>query len=118
MPDPQKSRSKIVDFIHITGSIASVTGISLLWIKDLIHAPSLVLLVAIPVIITATFLSFGLAFFAFALVRYGYRTFALKEDFAWKAIYLCFSIAAALIFFFCFAALIWTYAVALAQGYF
>jgi hypothetical protein len=115
MPSADVQRSKgfrLIDFIHLVGSIASITGVSLLWIKDSLRVPSTSFLLAIPVLSVATLLSLGLASLAYMLVKTGYDKFVRSSDPGWKVTYLFFSIAAAFLVYSVFAATIWIHAVA------
>jgi hypothetical protein len=109
---------KIERFVHIAASIASVTGISLLVVIQYLGRTPVSLVVAVPVVFCATLISFGIACLGFVGVRYGYQNLVSGRDFLWKTIYFCFAVPVAFLFLFTFGALIWTYAVAIAQTQF
>ena len=89
-----KHRIGIVDVVNIAGSVASLTGISLLWLKD--RVPSAKLFAVIPVVAIVVALSLGLVSLAFVLIRYGYRKLVATRDAAIKLMCLCLSVAVAL----------------------
>jgi hypothetical protein len=94
--DEKKRRFGAIDVINVAGSIASITGISLLWLKG--SMPPAALIAAIPVVAIAVTLSLGLFALAFVIIRYGYYEFVATRDMAWKFTYVCLTIAVALFF--------------------
>jgi hypothetical protein len=72
------------EIVNLLGSIASVTGVSLLWLKDTIKlTPDEIIAVAV----AASFV-LGLATTGVLVIRYGYRRWALQGDALAKVVYL------------------------------
>jgi hypothetical protein len=90
-----RHRFGIVDLVNLTGSIASITGISLLWLKD--SVPTQRLLSLIPIVAIDAALSLGLLASAFVGIRFGYRCLPGKADFAVKLAYFGLTIAVVLL---------------------
>ena len=90
-----KRQVGIVDVVNIAGSVASITGISLLWMKEKIHAANL--LFSVPVVASAAFLSLGLVATAFVAIRFYYFEFFASRDNAIKVMYFGFSAGVTLI---------------------
>lgn len=81
----------IKDIITLAGSIASITGVSLLWLKELLPSANIVL--GVPTLAVASILVVALASTAYLLFRTGYSKIAGDRGGAVKLIYSCFMLA-------------------------
>lgn len=88
--------NKFRDAVNLGGSVASITGISLLWLNQL--TPSVNLLALTPIVVIAALLSVGCVTLAVYLLRSGYQSFVQSATFSMKVVYWCFA-GAAMIFF-------------------
>jgi hypothetical protein len=89
------SIEKIKDTISLAGSVASITGISLLWLKGFYS--SINLLVAVPAFAIASLVAVGCAAVSFLLFSQGYTMLAQSRHFIGKLIYVCFAGAIAIL---------------------
>jgi hypothetical protein len=62
---------RIKESVNLVGSVASITGISLLWLKNLV--PNSNLAIGIPIYAIASLFSLGIIGLAIALFRVGYN---------------------------------------------
>jgi hypothetical protein len=63
-------KTKLKEVINVAGSVASITGVSLLWLKNLnVHAN---LAIVIPFYIVASLLALGLLSLEYVLLDFGY----------------------------------------------
>jgi len=93
-----------IDVVHVLGSVASITGISLLWFKSQLNIQTLV--IDIPVIGLLVLFSLGLVSLGIIAVRFGYTRLFKNSDSPWQFAYfsisipiLCFIIGWCLFFF-------------------
>lgn len=66
-------RSKAREAVHLAGSIASITGVSLLWLKDI--APQTKLWIAVPMYLLASLFSMGVISLAWIFFDFGHKFF-------------------------------------------
>ncbi len=66
-------RTQLKDSVNLAGSVASITGISLLWLKNL--APQSSLAFAVPIYLVASVLGVGVVALAFLVFNFGYNLF-------------------------------------------
>jgi hypothetical protein len=85
-----------IDVVHFCGSVASITGISLLWLKNTILPGKL--LIFLLAYSTATALSLGLISITFVIIRFGYQEFVAESDLPVRFAYLSFAVGIALFF--------------------
>ena len=65
------NRNRLKEAVNLAGSVASLTGISLLWLKDM--APTATLAAAVPAYFLASLLSIGIFALAYVLFSVGYN---------------------------------------------
>lgn len=87
-------KPRIIDVIHLLGSIASITGISLLWLKPELNV--ITLFFDIPIIAFLVLLSLGIVSYGIIAIRFGYSKLLINKDLLWKTAY--FSTAISIIF--------------------
>jgi hypothetical protein len=85
-----------LDLVNVAGSVASITGISLLWMRDCIDWSEAAITMPILAVFSAIVLG-GLTL-GFIGLRYGYRRWAKPRDSAWRIAYLAFAIPLAIAF--------------------
>lgn len=68
-------RSKLKELVQLAGSVASITGVTLLWLTTV--APTAKLGVAIPVYTVASLLGIGVIALAWLLFVFGYKFFVV-----------------------------------------
>ncbi|MFZ1005748.1 MAG: hypothetical protein WAN65_02850 [Candidatus Sulfotelmatobacter sp.] len=64
-------RAKLREAVSLAGSIASITGVSLLWLKDIVPQARLVL--ALPFYLVASLIAMGVVAVAYLLCNVGYK---------------------------------------------
>jgi len=107
----------VIELVNLAGSVASITGISLLWLQSLSSGSSV--LFAAPVLTIAALLVVGLTALCWVVFSAGYSLFAQSPSAAVKVTYSC--LAAALLLFLLSIAVYWIYLfawVGLKQGRF
>jgi hypothetical protein len=78
-----EKKQTILEIVNFIGSIASITGISLLWLKgsENIRPLDIVFLSGLVSI------SFGFLFLGIAIVRSIYKRWVINQDWVWKIVF-------------------------------
>jgi lysylphosphatidylglycerol synthetase-like protein (DUF2156 family) len=102
-------RIRFIDIVHLLGSVASITGISLLWLKSELNIKTI--LVEIPVLALLISFSLGIISVGIILLRYLYQKYFINKEMMWKFAFFALSIPtiALIIGFFIFViwSLVW-----------
>ena len=79
---------RFIDILRLLGSVASITGISLLWMKSTFDVQTL--LFKIPIVALLVLFSLGITSIRIIVIRLGYQEFAKKWDHLLR--FTCFSL--------------------------
>lgn len=79
----------IRESINIAGSIASLTGISLVWLRGI--APTGDLAIAVPAFFIASLFAIGTITLAYTTFWWGFREFVSRASLPAKVMYCCFA---------------------------
>ncbi len=79
-----------IDISHMIGSVASVTGISLLWLRSQLNIQTFV--VDIPIIALLVLFSLGIGSVGIIMIRFGYYYFFKTRDTLLRFAYFAISI--------------------------
>ncbi len=79
-----------IDILHMVGSVASVTGISLLWLRSQLTIETVV--IDIPIIALLVLFSLGIGSVGIIVIRSGYCYFFKTSDILLKFAYFAISI--------------------------
>jgi amino acid transporter len=78
-------KQSILEIVNFIGSIASITGISLLWLKGTENINPVDIL-ATTVVVS---ISFGFLFLGIGIILYIYRRWVKNLDWVWKIVFFC-----------------------------
>ncbi len=81
--------------INLAGSMASITGISLVWLKT--TSPGSNLAMAVPVFLIASLFAVGMIAIAYLIFKWGYKAFAEDAEVAGKIAYVSVALGSLLI---------------------
>ena len=98
-------KARWIDIIHVVGSVASITGISLLWLKATFNVHTLV--ITIPTVSLLALFSLGVASLGIIAIRYGYGLFPTALDTFEKIAYFGITVPVVFAFIGWFLLIIW-----------